>query len=88
MPSIFPGAVYLLCFLTSSACAFLLAQLVADAGAAAFWSALCFLFLGLQQSCVIVDLLVLPDPEFQRSCGWRSRFPRILLLIGLIWGAR
>jgi hypothetical protein len=88
MPTIFPGAVYLLCFLTSSACAFLLARSWWRTRARLlFWSALCFLFLALNNLAVIMDLLVLPDQNFSILRVALSLSAVSLLLFGLIWGA-
>jgi hypothetical protein len=88
MPTIFPGAVYLLCFLTSSACAFLLARSWKRTHARLLlWSALCFLFLALNNLAVIVDLLVLPDRNFGLLRVVLSLTAVSLLLFGLIWGA-
>ncbi len=88
MPTIFPGAVYLLCFLTSSACAILLARSWSRSRARLlFWSALCFLFLALNNLAVIIDLLVLPDRNFMLLRVALSLTAVSLLLFGLIWGA-
>lgn len=86
MPTIFPGAVYLLCFLTSSACAFLLARNYARTHARLLlWSALCFVFLAANNLLVIVDLLVLPDRNFSIPRVALSLTAVSLLLFGLIW---
>ena len=86
MPTIFPGAVYLLCFLTSSACAFLLARNYARTHARLLlWSALCFLFLAGNNLAVIIDLLVLPDRNFSIARVALSLIAVALLLFGLIW---
>ncbi|HYE26991.1 MAG TPA: DUF5985 family protein [Allosphingosinicella sp.] len=86
MATWFPAAVYLLCLLTSAACALLLARSYRRTGARLlFWSALCFLFLAGNNLLVILDLLVLPNIDF--------RLPRYLLalaaigvlLFGFIW---
>ena len=82
----FPTAVYLLCFATSGACAFLLWRSYARTGARLLlWSALCFFFLATNNLLVVVDLLVLRD--------WDFAIPRLLLsvaavsvlLFGFIW---
>ena len=86
MPTIFPGAVYLLCFLTSSACAFLLARNYARTHARLLlWSALCFLFLAGNNLAVIIDLLVLPERNFSIARVALSLIAVALLLFGLIW---
>ncbi len=88
MPTIFPGAVYLLCFLTSSACAYLLARSwSATRARLLFWSALCFLFLALNNLAVIVDLLLLPSSNFMILRVVLSLSAVSLLLFGLIWGS-
>jgi hypothetical protein len=88
MPIIAPSAVYLLCFLTSSACAFLLARSWWRTRARLLlWSALCFLFLAFNNLAVIVDLLVLPDRNFSILRVVLSLSAVSLLLFGLIWGA-
>ena len=86
MGDIFPTAVYLLCFLTSAACALLLARSYWRTGTRLLlWSAVCFLFLAGNNLMVILDLLLLP--------GWDLRLARMLLslaavgvlLFGFIW---
>ena len=86
MSDLFPAAVYILCFLTSSACAFLLARSYARTHARLlFWSALCFLFLALNNLAVIVDILILPDLSFSVTRVALSLIAVLLLLFGLIW---
>jgi Family of unknown function (DUF5985) len=86
MQELFPTAVYSLCFLTSAACAILLARSYTRAKARLLlWSALCFLFLAANNLLVIVDMLLLPT--------WNFALPRLLLslaaisvlLFGFIW---
>jgi hypothetical protein len=84
--NLFPTAVYLLCFATSSACAFLLARSYARTRARLLlWSALCFTVLAGNNLMVIFDLLILLD--------WNFALPRLImslaavgvLLFGFIW---
>ncbi len=86
MPDLFPAAVYLLCFATSSACAWLLGRAHARTGARLLlWSALCFLLLAVNNLVLVVDLLLLPGTDL--------RYPRALialaavgtLLFGFVW---
>lgn len=88
MAQFFPAIVYLLCFATSSACAFLLLRSHRGGGGRLLlWSGLCFLFLAANNLLVILDLLLLPDLDM--------RIPRLLLalaaisilLFGFIWDA-
>jgi hypothetical protein len=87
VPTIFPGAVYLLCFLTSSACAFLLARNYARTHARLLlWSALCFLFLAGNNLAVIIDLtqaiLALGGiPVEERSWVYLIRLSAFLLIL-------
>lgn len=86
MSEFFPTIVYLLCFLTSSACATLLARNYARTGARLLlWSALCFLLLAGNNLAVILDLLVFPTINFSH---WRlilSLGAVSVLLFGFIW---
>jgi Family of unknown function (DUF5985) len=83
---LFPTAVYTLCFVTSAACAFLLARSYARTGARLlFWSALCFGLLAVNNLTVIVDLLVLPDVNLRvLRLVWALAAVSVLLF-GLIW---
>ena len=87
MADYFPSAVYLLCFLTSSACAWLLARSYWRTGARLLlWSALCFVLLGLNNLVVVIDLVLLSEAVTLQT-------PRLLLslaavavlLFGFIW---
>jgi len=82
----FPAAVYTLCFLTSSACAWLLARSYWRTGTRLLlWSALCFLFLAANNLVVIVDLIVLPTFDFRLARHLLSLAALGLLLFGFIW---
>ncbi|PAX09151.1 hypothetical protein CKY28_05525 [Sphingomonas lenta] len=81
-----PAAVYVLCFATSTACAWLLGRSFRRTGARLLlWSALCFVLLAAQNLLLVIDLLVLTASDF--------RSPRVLLalaavgvlLFGCIW---
>ncbi|WP_338501449.1 DUF5985 family protein [Sphingomonas kaistensis] len=80
--------VYLLCFATSSACAFLLGRSYRRSRARLLlWSSLCFAFLAFNNLLLVIDLVVLPGP------GIDLRLERLLtslagvaiLLFGFIW---
>jgi hypothetical protein len=86
--ALFPMVIYTLCFLTSSACAFLLARSFARTGMRLLlWSALCFLFLGLNNLAVILDLLLVRGMDFQLIRVALSLTGVSLLLFGLVWEA-
>ena len=85
MSATLPTLIYSLCFLTSSACAFLLARSFARTGMRLLlWSALCFLFLGLNNLAVIIDLLLVPEMDFQLIRVGLSLTGISLLLYGLV----
>jgi len=86
MTTWFPATVYLLCFLTSAACALLLARSYRRSGTRLlFWSALCFLFLAANNLVVIVDLLLIPDTDFRLARHLLALAALIVLLFGFIW---
>ncbi len=88
MGNIFATAVYILCFLTSATCAWLLGRsYVASRTGLLLWSSICFIFLALNNLALVLDLVVWPSPEVD------LRLPRLLLalaaacsmLFGFIW---
>jgi hypothetical protein len=86
VPDYFPAAVYALCFLTSSACALLLARSYMRTRARLLlWSALCFLFLAANNLLVIVDLVLLPTSDFRLARHLLSLAALAVLLFGFIW---
>lgn len=86
MSTWFPAAVYLLCFLTSAACALLLARSYRRTGARLlFWSGLCFLFLAANNLVVILDLLLIPAYDFRLVRHSLALAALGLLLFGFIW---
>ena len=83
MGEIFPTIVYVLCFLTSAACAWLLGRSFARTrNRLLLWSSICFTFLALNNLMVIFDLVVWPERDF--------RLVRLVLafaaVASLIWG--
>ena len=85
--TLFPFAVYLLCFLTSAACAVLLGRSYARSGARLLlWSALCFAFLALNNLLVVIDLGILPTEIDLRLYRHAAAGAGILVLLyGFIW---
>ena len=84
MTDIFPAIVYVLCFLTSLLCAWMLGRSWLRNGTRLLlWSAVCFGFLALNNLVLVLDLVVWPD-------GVDLRLPRLLLALAagasLIWG--
>jgi hypothetical protein len=84
MDEAFPTVVYILCFLTSAACAWLLGRSYRSNGARLLlWSCVCFFFLAANNLALVLDLLVFPDRV-------DLRIVRLLLalaaVVALIWG--
>ena len=88
MANVFPSAVYLLCFLTSAACAVLLARnYMRTRMRLLLWSAICFLFLAGNNFLVVLDLLVLPDVDLRFARMLTALIAVGVLLFGFIWDA-
>lgn len=86
MSTWFPTAVYTLCFLTSAACALLLARSYRRTGARLlFWSALCFLFLAANNAVVVLDMLVLPHVDLRLARNALALAAVAVLLFGFVW---
>ena len=86
MPLTFPGAVYVLCFLTSGACAWLLARNYRRTGTRLLmWSALCFLFLALNNGVVFIDAVIIPGIDLAVARLSLSLAAVAVLLFGFIW---
>ena len=85
-PELFPAVVYLLCFATSIACAWLLARSYRQSGAQLLlWSALCFALLAANNFVVVLDLLVLRAIDFRLLRLVLSLTAVAVLLFGFIW---
>jgi len=83
MTEIFPAIVYVLCFLTSGACAWMLGRSYGRNGTRLLlWSAICFALLAANNLVLVLDLVVWPDSDL--------RLPRLLLslaaIMSLLWG--
>jgi len=84
MTEVFATIVYLLCFLTSLACAWMLGRSYSRNGTRfLLWSSICFGFLALNNLALVLDLVVWPDSV-------DLRYLRISLalaaVVSLIWG--
>lgn len=85
MGEVFPAVVYVLCLLTSAACAWLLGRSYRRSGVRLLlWSSICFAFLAANNLVLVLDLVVWPAREVD------LRLPRLLLalaaVVSLIWG--
>lgn len=79
-------AIYVLCFLTSAACAYLLLRgYFRSRTRLLFWSGLCFTFLALNNLAVIFDILILPGANLQVFRHSASLVAVTTLLVGLVW---
>ena len=86
MAELFPATVYLLCFGTSSACAWLLGSNYRRTGTRLLlWSALCFSFLAVNNLLVVVDMLIIRQIDFQLPRLLLSLAAVAVLLFGFIW---
>ena len=87
MDELFPTIVYMLCFVTSSACAYLLGRSYSKTGARLLlWSALCFFFLAINNLFLVIDLVFLPvdlDLRFARLI--MALIAVCVLLFGFVW---
>jgi Family of unknown function (DUF5985) len=82
MTDIFATMVYVLCFLTSAACAWLLGRAFARTGTRLLlWSSVCFGFLAANNLVLVLDLVVWPELDL--------RLARLVLalaaIMSLIW---
>lgn len=87
MAEVFPAVVYVLCFLTSAACAWLLGRSYSATGTRLlFWSSVCFAFLSANNLALIVDLLVFPQIYDLRIVRLSLALAAVMSLIwGFIW---
>lgn len=86
MDEFFPAAVYTLCFLASSACAWLLARSYGRSGARLLlWSSLCFVLLAANNMVLIIDMLVLPDVDLRLGRLMLALAAVSVLLFGFVW---
>lgn len=86
MLPLFPAMVYMLCFLTSAACAFLLVRSYRRTRARLLlWSSLCFLFLAANNLVVFFDMLVVPDHDLRLLRHLLALAGVSVLLFGFIW---
>ena len=81
-----PTAVYLLCLLTSTACAVLLGRAYSRTSARLLlWSSLCFGLLALNNLVVILDVTVTPHTDLRLLRHGLGLGAVSVLIIGFIW---
>jgi hypothetical protein len=82
----FALSVYLLCLITSAACAVLLGRsYLRTRMRLLLWSSLCFVLLAANNLVVVIDLAVLPAVDLRLVRHALSLGAVLLLLIGFIW---
>lgn len=86
MGDLFPTVVYTLCFLTSSACAWLLMRSYGRSGARLLlWSALCFALLAANNLVLVIDMLVVPAADLRLGRLLLSLAAVGVMLFGFVW---
>ena len=86
MQQIFPALVYSLCFLTSSACAWLLGRSYRRSGTRLLlWSSVCFVLLAGNNLLLMLDLLVFQEVNLRVGRLLLSLAGVSVLLFGFIW---
>ena len=82
-------AVFLMCAITSIACAALLLRgYLAQRTRLLLWSSLCFVLLGANNTLLFIDLVAVPETDLTLWRGLTALAGVSLLLFGLIWEAR
>jgi len=82
----FAATVYLLCFIGSVLCTYLLVSAFRRSSERLLlWSALCFCLLAVNNLLVFVDIIVLPDVNLTALRSLTSLSAVSLLLYGFIW---
>ena len=86
MTDLLPTIVYLLCFLTSTACALLLARAYRRTAARLLlWSSASFALLALNNLTLVLDLVVFPQTDFRLLRHAFTLGAIAVLLFGFIW---
>lgn len=81
--------IYLLCAVTSVACAGLLVRGYRTSRARLLlWSSGCFVFLGVNNVLLFVDLVLIPSVDLSLARTAAALVAVMLLLVGFIWEGR
>jgi hypothetical protein len=82
----FPAVVYILCFLTSGACAWLLGRsYFRSKTRLLLWSSLCFLLLAGNNLLLVLDLSVFPEVNLRIGRLLFSLAAVAVLIFGFVW---
>ena len=88
MAELFPAIVYLLCLLTSAACAWLLGRSYARSGMRLLlWSCVCFILLAANNLVLVIDLLVMPEVDLRVLRVSFAVAAAAALIWGFVWEA-
>ena len=80
------NTVYLLCFLTSSACCFLLIRSYSRTkNKVLLWTAACFVLLAIDNLLVVFDLILLPNLDLSVPRLFATLLAVSTLIIGFVW---
>lgn len=86
MQQVFPAVVYILCFITSAACAWLLGRSYMRLRARLLlWSSACFVLLAANNLLLVLDLLIFVDVNLRIARLMFSLAAVSVLLFGFIW---
>jgi len=86
MADIIPQAVYILCALTSLACAVLLMRgYLRSRARILLWSSLCFVFMFINNVFLYLDVVVFPSVYLSPFRDASSLLASAILVAGLIW---
>ena len=86
MTEIFPVIVYVLCSLTSAACAWLLGRSYQRSRSRLLlWSSICFGFLAANNLALVLDLVVLPSVDLRLARLSLSLAAVLSLIWGFVW---
>lgn len=81
--------VYVLCALTSVMCAgLLLRSYLGNRSKLLLWSTLCFVGLALNNVFLFIDLVIVPDIDFQWVRSGSATLGLATLVIGLVWESK
>ena len=88
MAEIFPAVVYILCFLTSAACAWLLGRSYRSTRTRLLlWSSVCFGFLAANNLVLVFDLLLVPSLDLRLARLALALAAVVSLIWGFVWQA-
>lgn len=86
MHDLFPTLVYVLCFITSATCAWLLGRSYQRSGIRLLlWSSVCFLFLAANNFMLVVDLVLLPGHDLRVARLLLSLAAVTILIYAFVW---